>query len=75
MTVKKKTNKINLIGAMNQSLLDYSWSVNFNHVFKYKPKPFQIPRVKQIYGFLGTALRLVLFIFRIYLNYNNFNHT
>ena len=57
MTVKNKYNNINLIGAVNNSLIEYTWSINFNHKFKYKPKPFQRPRIKQLYGFIGTGLR------------------
>ncbi len=54
---KDKETRVNCIGAMNQDLIDFSWSINLNHSFKHTPKPFTRPRFKQTMGFIGTAYR------------------
>jgi len=45
------------VGAMNNSLIDYTWSIGFNHVFKHKPKPFTRPRLKHTISFIPAGLR------------------
>ena len=35
---KKIYNNINCIGEMDHNLIEYCWSISFNHVFEYKPK-------------------------------------
>ena len=53
----KFTSHINCIGAVDDYLLAYTWSIGFNHSFKHSPKPFTKPRLKQTLKFLGTATR------------------
>ena len=56
---KKQFTNVNCIGAMNDSLIEYSWSIGFNHEFKHKPKPFSRPRLKQIIPLISAGLRLL----------------
>ena len=54
---KKRYSNINCVGEMDHHLIDYSWSINFNHEFKHKPKPFTRPRFGQAISFISAGLR------------------
>ena len=54
---KYKPTRVNVVGEMNSDLIDYSWSISFDHKFEHSPQPFTRPRFKQAIGFLGTSWR------------------
>ena len=53
----KKIEKLANLGAVNKSVVDYTWSVKFDHSFEIKPKPKRIPRFKQALKVLRPGLR------------------
>lgn len=53
----KAPTRVNVIGAMNQDLIDYSWSIGLDHKFEHSPQPFTRPRIKQALSFIGAGLR------------------
>jgi hypothetical protein len=40
-----------------EEIVKHSWSVNLNHQFPEKVKPFQTPRLKQAIEFIPLTLR------------------
>ncbi len=58
----KKTSFLSLMkkedhGQVDTAVIDYCWIIKFNNVFKEKPKPFTVPRLKQTFELIGPGLR------------------
>ena len=47
----------NYQGAINTDLIDYLWSIKFNHQFQIKTKPMRVPRLKHAIQFLLPGYR------------------
>lgn len=62
--MSKHNEENGLIPAADENIEDfikYCWSVNLNHQFPEKIKPFQTPRLKQALEFVPLTLRLSIF--------------
>jgi hypothetical protein len=48
---------INYVEDDDKIAIEHSWSIKLNKTFKYRPKPFRIPRFKEAIKLIPTALR------------------
>ena len=45
-------------GVVDKDLIEFAWSIRFDHLFEIKAKPKRIPRFKQALTFLRPGYRL-----------------
>ncbi len=48
---------INYVDDIDKIAVKHSWSIKLNKTFKYKPKPFRVPKLKESIKLIPTAFR------------------
>ena len=48
---------------LDKQTIEFSWRVEFDSKFVYKPGPFTVPRFKDAIKLIPTAIRYVLFFY------------